>query len=166
MLEHAKDIDEKKDAFAITVLKHSGETPSTRMKWYSKDEKTLFRLHVDVSKELTAKLNSKNKVSNKFISDFHREFASLIDKNGEVGVEDEILKFELSRLAQRKVPKDQIEETKQFIENQLLLLYRNKEFLNFIQFLHICDFIARHTEAEIYDDKATEQQKELSHANA
>lgn len=152
MQDHAKDLDGK-DGFAITVLKHSGETPSTRMKWDGCNTTTA------ASKLIGYLLKEKDyKMSDKFIYDFHREFARLMDKDGKITElqNDDLIKVELSRLAQRKVPKEMQKDIKKFIEEELFPIYSNSplqtidDLTNFINFLYICSFVSRHINKDIF----------------
>ena len=100
MQEHAKEIDKEKDAFGITVLKHSGETPSTRMKW-NYDKEPVMKIALDLQYLLG---NKDKSISDKFIYTFHKEFSKLMNREGLLEIQenqDEIIKSELSRLVQR-----------------------------------------------------------------
>ncbi len=165
MQEQAKEIDKEKDAFGITVLKHSGETPSARMKW-----------NVGTSSVETLRATSllmdyllNEKISHSFIYDFHREFARLMDKDGKITElqSDDLIKVELSRLAQRKVPEERKKEIKEFIEGKLFSLYSGapkqteNDLTNFINFLYICSFVSRHINKKNFrQDLQDEQDKD------
>jgi CRISPR-associated protein Cmr2 len=152
MQEQAKEIDKEKDAFGITVLKHSGETPSTRMKWNYEKESVM-----KIALDLQYLLGSKDKsISDKFIYTFHKEFSKLMNQEGLLEIQenqDEIIKSELSRLVQRacsnSFTKDEKNQIDSFIKEKVILLYKNSlvngnnNLINFINCLYIINFVSK-----------------------
>jgi CRISPR-associated protein Cmr2 len=158
MEKEAKSIDDKKDAFAIAVLKRSGEIRETVFKWQYNDVKTL-----DVLTDLVNLLKSKNpaaiqqqpQLSDTFIKNLDNEFRRLIDKHG-MYKESEIFITETERLIKRSlVIKRKPDETNDNfnrrkseqitdIVNKLKNLYENsKSLTNFVSLLHIAVFLEK-----------------------
>ena len=159
----AKDIDENKDAFALAVLKHSGEIHKTIYKWRYDGNWTM-----DLLKELidrikgTAKeqINSgtnplRQEFSNKFIKTLNQEFQKIMDEDGNL-YEDSLIKSEIKRLLRRscllwKKPGETLKEfelrkklTVQSLLERLETLYTfSISFQNFLSALNIADFLAR-----------------------
>ncbi len=164
LMEHeAKMIDEKKDAFAIAVLKHSGEIESTRYKWIVSDGIWL----TDDMDYLIRQLQAK-KISNNFIKTLGTEFCRISDSNGAISSND-LVHVEVKRLVKRSLnrePGETIEaynkRTKIMIEHVQRLFYEAftynsvtgrkqtqvKSLSTFLSALNICDFIKRETAHE------------------
>jgi len=130
-----------RNAFAIAVLKHSGEIQKTIWKW--KINKTWV---IDTLKELVNELNNDNEgFSNNFIKNLNFEFSKL----GEID-NDKLVETELKRLLYRssKISGDKDNKKKKVNEwtNKLIsLYYEAKSIENFFSFLNIADFLVRRT---------------------
>lgn len=140
-VEHkAKKIDSNKDAFAIAVLKHSGEIEYADYKWKITGEYVIDRL------SLLINAIKDDKLSNTFIKKLHEEMLRLMDKNGKF-YEDTIVTTELNRLIKRSfirqnIKEDEINELMKSIS--LPVVYTSSRYLgNFLSLLNICDFISR-----------------------
>jgi len=129
-----------RDAFAIAVLKHSGEIQETVWKWKTHDIWVIDRL-----KELVNELNDKNEgFSNTFIKNINIEFQKL----GEI--DDEMFKTELKRLLKRssQIKNDKDEKKKkveEWTDKLIPLYYEAGKIENFFAFLNIADFLVRRT---------------------
>jgi CRISPR-associated protein Cmr2 len=129
--EHtAKEND--RDSVAITVLKRSGEIHRTCFKWYN-DKIFLFGNLWNIVLQL-----KKGDISNKFITNFEREFSPVIGESENAGLNVEILRLELKRL----ISNDHIYKD---VENLLTEFSRNNKnkIRDFIFALNIADFISR-----------------------
>lgn len=141
--EHdAKDIDEDKDAFALVVLKGSGEIDKIRYKWYLGDSECFTKALQEVVRQL---LDEKNGFTNTFIKNIDREFRPLMDKKGFYPDGDHMLRKELLRLLTRSaVNKGTVESSVANFNAFILRLYDNDYCMeNFFSGLHICDFLKR-----------------------
>ncbi|MDD2340770.1 MAG: hypothetical protein PHG79_11145, partial [Methanosarcina sp.] len=157
-MEHeAKSIDDddKKDAFAIAVLKRSGETHKTVFKWKYETLDT-----IEVLVELVNLLKPPNSSENPYFSDsfvkkLNEEFNLLMDENGNYS-EFKLLKTEIKRLISRscmmfkKAGENETEfcsRKEQTIENiteKLCALARESKSLeNFLSLLNTAVFIER-----------------------
>ncbi|MGI5992800.1 MAG: type III-B CRISPR-associated protein Cas10/Cmr2 [Methanosarcina sp.] len=157
-MEHeAKSIDDddKKDAFAIAVLKRSGETHKTVFKWKYETLDT-----IEVLVELVNLLKPPNSSENPYFSDsfvkkLNEEFNLLMDENGNYS-EFKLLKTEIKRLISRscmmfkKAGENETEfcsRKEQIIENiteKLCALARESKSLeNFLSLLNTAVFIER-----------------------
>lgn len=146
---------QKKDAFAIAVLKHSGEIHDTCFRWTD----TNCHWATTVLGETTNHLKEKN-ISDTFISNLSSEFAKLLDENGGWGENanesklNEIFEKELLRFAKRaKAKKEKNEIDIDKFCKELYALYKNNcdfdlNVQNFLNALHICEFISRHLNKE------------------
>lgn len=94
-----------RNAFAIAVLKHSGENHKAYYKWGDKNEtyKTWNALETLIG-------HLQNDCSDTFIRVLEREFLSLQDKNGQVA-NPKMIKTELRRLASKSLNNDKKSET-------------------------------------------------------
>ncbi|GER94325.1 type III-B CRISPR-associated protein Cas10/Cmr2 [hot springs metagenome] len=143
--QEAKDIDDTKDAFAIAVLKHSGEIEKTVFKWRVNDTYT-----TDLMSKIVTEINN-DRLSNTFIKKLNQELIKLLDKDGNYR-DDNIIKAEIKRLLMRSFMKTKDEdedafkkrkaETAKELQLHNLLIYSNG-VRNFLNFLNITDFIAR-----------------------
>jgi len=138
MEKEAKEEGDR-DAFAIAVLKHSGEIQKTIWKWKYGEDNPLTVEHLT---NLINKLNDeKEGFSNTFIKNLNIEFERLDE------VRDDILKTELKRLLNRSsMIKDKNKKKEKVKEWQDILfnLFINKQTKdNFLSFLNIADFLAR-----------------------
>jgi len=145
MEREAKDIDDNKDAFAIAVLKHSGEIEKTVFKWKIDNE-----FITEIMLKLISEINA-DRLSNTFIKKLNQEVSRLLDSDGNYE-EDLIIKTEIKRLLLRSCIKTKDETKEDFQQrkdnmaeelklDKLLLHGRNMK--NFIEFLNVSDFMAR-----------------------
>ncbi len=149
MEKEAKNIDDNKDAFAIAVLKHSGEIHKTACKW-KKDGCEPLAVIGNLVEVL-----AEDVFSNTFIKNLDSEFRRLMDKDGKFA-EKHLIETEIKRLVSRSCmvkreagePKKNFETRKQEeiseLSNSLCnLLQISKTLENFLSALHIADFIKR-----------------------
>lgn len=158
MEHYAKHIDDSKDAFAIAVLKHSGEIEKTRYKW-----KSVSDWMTDDFEGLICELSGK-RVSNNFIKTFEMEFRRLSDSNG-IFIDSEFVDMELTRLIARSCCNELSRGEKgkeiDLVRRNVLHLYSEaflcdtidkkksseiKSLSTFLSALNICDFIRRETD--------------------
>jgi CRISPR-associated protein Cmr2 len=153
MEKKAKNIDGK-NSFAIAVLKHSGEIHETVFKWtYQSEGETLWT--TEVAKTLTNYLASKE-LSDKFITNLSMEFENLMHPEGklvggrlkqDIPELNGIFKVELARLVKRASKLDD-KKLKPLIKDLFSIYEKSKNenklsLQNFLNFLHICEFIGR-----------------------
>ena len=152
-VEHeAKDIDGNKDAFAIAVLKHSGEIDKAVFKW-----KCEGIFVTDTIADIANQINT-DMLSNTFIKRINQEMLKLIDKDGKYP-DDQIIDAELKRLLTRSCmrlkneSKEEFEQRKKETVARLgrqlhNILVNSKSVGNFLSILNITDFIARQVKGE------------------
>lgn len=139
-MEHTAKEDGGRDAFSITVLKHSGEIQKTLWKWKLDDFWVVDRL-----KELVNELNDDNEgYSNTFIKNINIEFQKL----GKIE-NKEMFKTELKRLLKRssqiKGDNEKKKKAEDWTKRLLSLYYEAGDIENFFAFLNIADFLVRRT---------------------
>ena len=137
-----------KNAFSLTVLKHSGESLRCMFKWkYNEDYLT------DALDYVVKKRHDENGFSNTFIKNIDREFRALLD-NEQKYSEDEMIESEIKRLLTRSaMAKSKEKREKETIDMIpfIMKLYKNLDrtnILNLLSALHICDFIKMKTSDE------------------
>ncbi len=148
MEKEAKKIDgiadakNPKNAVGIAVLKHSGEIHKTIWKWKYGELRTTHIARL-LSDGLAA-----DWLSPKFINTLTATFAKLIDTDGSINqVNNEIVKLEVIRLIKRQ-SKGNVQFAASLGKN-LFELYEKSgaehsaSLKNFLNFLHICEFISR-----------------------
>ncbi|OOP56362.1 MAG: hypothetical protein AYP45_09950 [Candidatus Brocadia carolinensis] len=145
-MEHeAKEMDDNKDAFAIAVLKHSGEIEKTVFKWRLDD-----RYITETVSQIVSEIN-KDRLSNTFIKRLNQEMLRLMGKGSQFA-ENQMIETEMKRLSIRSCikakdeSKEDFEKRKERIAEELRLseiLMKSKSMNNFLSFLNIADFIAR-----------------------
>jgi len=149
MESEAKTIDDQKDAFAIAVLKHSGQIRKVLFKWQYSTSSVIEIL------EYLIKLLKQDDFSNTFIKNLSVEFRRLIDKKGKY--ENSLLiKAEMKRLIERScmMTRGQDETKEEFLQKKkkaiddltgdLYMLCTNSKSLdNFLSSLDIADFIEK-----------------------
>ena len=147
--KEAKGIDAQKDAFAIAVLKHSGEIGKTVMKWTYNGKSTIKLV------EKIVKALKDEEFSNTFIKSLRSEFGGLLDENGRYSdpplIETEIQRLiDRSCMIMRKDPEDKKafaqrrEKTVKDMVLKVTNLYTNsKSEENFFSLLEIADFLSR-----------------------
>lgn len=136
-----------KDAFAISVLKHSGESRKCLFKWKNND-----KYLTQYQDEIVSLLNEKKGFSNTFIKNIDKEFSSLIGDIDEYKVVD-LFEVELKRLIERSSKrgndKDVIKKMMDPVMSVCDSNYEyNQPFENIFSALHVCDFIKRKTANE------------------
>lgn len=135
----AKKLD-KKDAFAIAVIKGSGESHTTALPFGDNSE------NVEKLQGLTHSIIRKD-FSTNFIKTMRLEFERVMDFQGDQATFEEVFKVELKRLLQRAARKEWSKERKkQEAENMtdtLMELFGVRNTENFFQMLHIADFFQR-----------------------
>lgn len=151
--KEAKKIDDGKDAFAVAVIKHSGEIEQAVFKW-EYDELWI----VDVMDDISQKIRNDD-FSNTFIKQLNSEMIKLMDNEGRKGIGDKIIKTEIKRLLERSCIRKK-DETKDDYKNRKkkdsedlskklgTILVSSKpngqpSLRNFLSFLNITDFLAR-----------------------
>jgi len=167
MEQTAKKLDEgDKDAFAMAVLKHSGEVHETVFKWRHDGNWTLDFLTgivdkitgggKEVKENMTAETDAAvQEFSNNFIKSLNRELVNLMDEDG-CFWEDNLILAEVKRLVARsclirKKPGESLKLYK--LRKQLAvsnlnkdiegLYYDSRNLKNFLASLNLVDFLAR-----------------------
>ena len=141
MEKWAKDI-EGKDAFAIAVLKHSGEIHKTRFKWKVEGEREGT---LGIAKEVLACLREEI-VSPNFIRVLRREFEPLLGRDKDLKSEIKIpslFKKEIKRTLKRSLKKYEKKEALNLLSEKLAKLKPYKDINNFLSFLEIIMFLYR-----------------------
>lgn len=139
-MEHkAKDVDGK-DAFAIAVIKGSGESHETVWK-FGENGQTIRQI------ESIVKMLVEEKCSNTFIKNFERQFERLVDlEEGSLDIKlNKLVTCELSRLVKRSASENGTKDTdviNELLTNLFTLLPKSNQ-RNFISLLDICDFLHR-----------------------
>lgn len=140
----------KRNAFTIVASKHSGENHATFFKW-GNDCSNVSKLQ-----HIVNQLISDNCYSNTFIKNLTIEFSRLVD-NDEKLKDDTLLRAETYRLVKRsnmfKRDYDKGETKEAFDDRKkqanitltdiIIALLVDRNFNNFINALHICDFMHR-----------------------
>ena len=139
-----KENDPPKNAFCLTVLKHSGEMHQTVWQWsYSPTD--LAQTMV-VMQQLLEKLLTEE-VSARFIKNLRIEFRQLISEQGEISIDlMPLLEFELTRLMCRaKHPNANPESITQLASTLYTLFSESGTYhlAGFIDLLEMIDFIHR-----------------------
>jgi len=151
MEKEAKSIDGKKDAFAIAVLKRSGEIRKTVFKWKYNDANT-----AEILGKLIQSLKEEGGFSNTFIKNLGMEFGRVMDEEGKYE-EKALILTEMERLIDRSctIERRQGETKEEFLQRRnqaiddltksLRVLYVNSKspLDNFLSFMDIADFIER-----------------------
>ncbi|MEG8945806.1 type III-B CRISPR-associated protein Cas10/Cmr2 [Rosettibacter firmus] len=134
----AKNISSEKNAFAISVMKHSGEIIKTIYNWHRDNIFVLDHFN------LLSKILNSNEISNSFIKNFQIEFSEAIHKKEKV--HDKMILTELERLIKNsKAAKEKKDEIIQkVIDNVFGLYYSSTSLKNFVSALNIIDFIAKY----------------------
>lgn len=154
-MEHEAKENGGRDAFAIAVLKRSGEISKSILKWQYGDSSSIEILEYLITSLNPKKPSKQTDFSNKFIKTMGVEFAQLMDKNGECD-ENEIVKTEMKRLIKRSCmmtrkqdeTMDDFKDMKKKAINDLtekldVLCTNSKSLDNFVSSLEIADFIKR-----------------------
>ncbi|HOV80953.1 MAG TPA: type III-B CRISPR-associated protein Cas10/Cmr2 [Bacillota bacterium] len=165
MEQKAKELDGGKDAFALAVLKHSGEIHEAVFKWRNDGVYSVDLLAGLVDRIAGGGKYSKSKAvdpdtaeqkfSSNFIKVLNLELAKLMDEDGYF-LEDGPVLAEVKRLAARscmirKKPDESPEEYKRrkgrevedFCKDIERLYYSSRNLKNFLDALNLADFLAR-----------------------
>ncbi|MEM8527891.1 MAG: type III-B CRISPR-associated protein Cas10/Cmr2 [Bacteroidota bacterium] len=140
MEKKAKD-STGKNAFAIAVIKGSGEDHSTVWGFENDNISKISKLIAQMRKEF---------ISNTFLQQFQRLFQPLQASNELVEDTNGMYKTEFLRLAKRSVNNIFLGNEKEVIANELveslwqeLYLSSKTPLINFFELLNICDFLHR-----------------------
>lgn len=144
MEKKAKDVNGK-DAFAISLMKHSGEVREGIAKWKYEDGRcpqgTVALL------ERLADILRKEFISNKFIYSLRNEFMRLADHEGNINVNSPIFGAEILRLLKRSKMKsgDEFENELSNLSDELYQLFRklDGDLQSFLTLLETSNFLAR-----------------------
>jgi CRISPR-associated protein Cmr2 len=139
MEKEAKTIDDDKDAFAIAVLKRSGEIRKTVFKWQYGTSSV-----IDVLEDLIQSLNQEE-FSNNFIKSLGLEFRRFMNEEGQYKNSD-IIETEMKRLVSRSctLADGRKKQAITDLTEKLVMLHKNSKSLdNFLSALDIADFIER-----------------------
>ncbi len=142
----------QRNAFALSVLKHSGETLSTVYKWRYDNADP-----ISLMKELYEEINTNRHYSTTFIHMLREEFQKLINTAGQMGTLNiEMVKAELKRLLGRAcmMEKQDGESGQDYrtrktgsinnFTNKLYSLFRTDRNLeNLLSLLEVIDFMTR-----------------------
>lgn len=160
VLDKVRDMEKKakkledKDAFAISLMKHSGEVSEGVAKWKYEDNNYPGGTVAILGK--LADWIRTDWISNKFIYSFQDEFLRLADSNGIVNVTSEIVGAEIQRLLRRSTKKkNEAFETKlESLAKDLyqLFLNLNGSLESFLTLLQTSNFLAREVEEVKKDD--------------
>jgi len=150
VLEKAREIEtvakqneinnEKKNSFAIAVLKRSGEINQTVWKW----KHDRITLTTQILQNLISALQGEKGISNKFIKNAQIEFSLLCDDKGLLNVASKIFNTEFERLLKKSGDTDN--STFKMLKSVLPQENdKNYNLQNFFMALNIADFIQRNT---------------------
>ena len=143
-MEHEAKEDGGRDAFAIAVLKHSGEINKTVWKWDVDAENK--SLKIKLFEDLIKELNNEEGFSNTFIKNLNIEFQKLGEIDSDVMFKTELKRL-LKRSSQLKGDKEKKKQKVQEWQEKLFNLYIDSQTKdNFLSFLNIADFLAREAE--------------------
>ena len=129
MEKKAKNIDEKKDAFGIALMKHSGQVKEALCKWKYDDIDVLETL-VDFADKLEEK-EDKPWISKRFIYRLTEEFERVKGEDGYLQVSGAIFEAELKRTIMRACHGEKYakkEMVKSVSENLSLLFLKRELF--------------------------------------
>lgn len=156
MEKEAKDIDSEKDAFAIAVLKHTGEIHKTVNKWRVEGERegtigiAKFLLHCLGVKTLEGEKNKFGVLSPRFIYRLREEFEPLLWGEEKRHIHDNIhemmIEIEIKRVTKRALNlksngQQKVEYAKLIAEKLTKLNIMDMD--NFLNFLEIIAFMKR-----------------------
>jgi len=157
VLDKVKEMEKRakavngKDAFAISLMKHSGEVREGVAKWRYENENYPGGT-VAILEKLADWIRNES-ISNKFIYSLLDEFTRLADSNGIINVNSQIVKIEILRLLQRSKKKkdEKLEKDLHVFGNDLYGLFMNLDgsLQSFLTLLQTSNFLAR--EVKRYD---------------
>lgn len=125
-----------KNAFAIALMKHSGEIRKAVSKWTYENGKLSI---ITLMKKLADMLNKG--LSDKFIYNLREEFSRLIDENSQFGSLESIFNNELKRLMMRAKGKEITKEEINELSDYMSCFLPYMSFGNFISLLEIISAI-------------------------
>lgn len=154
MEKKAKNRSSEKDAFAIAVMKHSGEINCIEMPWRNRDG----RFYMDDMQDLIDSM-TKGELSNTFYQVLQKEFMPIVGEKESIIERDnkmfrEMLLCELTRTLPRALSKEGKSKTDEFcakIEDLINACTtvddagNRLNIINFFHIFHVIDFIARET---------------------
>lgn len=143
MMDKAKDIDDNKNCFGISVIKGSGENLETVWK----------NEHIGLLKEITEGLMEREKdnkelpyFSDKYIKVLETEFQKLVNEKNQLD-KRELLVAEIKRTLTRAVNKGTKDEKQKAVQSTSItlvnLLNANSDLPNFFSALNFCRFMQR-----------------------
>lgn len=149
-MEHQAKEKGKRDAFAIAVLKGSGEIHETVYKWNMQDDEPQIAHDLEVifkQLQVNKTEQANRKFSTKFIQNLELEFNKLDTNDDEFTYSDEIISSEIRRLIKRSNNQADKGELAEF-QNKIIKFYEDNEtdngaIGNFIAGLNIIDFVQR-----------------------
>ena len=143
MEEKSKNLDNK-DAFAISLMKHSGEMSEGKAKWKYEND-THPRGTVGILEKLTDWIR-RDWISNKFIYSLQNEFSRLSGGNKIVNVSSQIVEAEIFRLLKRskKRNNEEFEKDVNAFAHNLYQLFLNLDssLEYFLTLLQTSNFLA------------------------
>ncbi|MGK9475769.1 type III-B CRISPR-associated protein Cas10/Cmr2 [Melioribacter sp. OK-6-Me] len=145
--KEAKDMFDNKNAFAISVIKHSGEINKAFFQWFDSENQFVM----NYIEQLTSLL-SRNLISNSFIKNFESEFSRI---NREKQLENDALYLtELKRLINKsKTGRTNKELAEEVYKNVEALFMASSNVNNFISALNIADFISKYINGSNNENK-------------
>jgi CRISPR-associated protein Cmr2 len=137
----AKNHDVHKDAFAIAVMKHSGESHEACYQW---QDIVTREWNIDRISSLVKQLQEN--FSDTFIRSLNHELRLLIDENGQIKNE-KLVKTEIKRLIKRSLQDGKPKNLADELCNKLneLFISSNHKVNNFLETLNIANFIRKET---------------------
>lgn len=162
----------KKDAFSVAVLKRSGEIHYTTWRWKVGDEWT-----TDLFYRLIRHLK-KGDISKKFVTNLSSEYEKRLDKDGQWGkqAKDHGLENELNTMLQYELSyfMNRATANHDAVKGLSAALYKNYEdhldfdlgVQNFLNMLHICEFITRELNPIKYETATEENSEQPQTENA
>ncbi len=144
MQDKAKENSDK-NSFGIAVLKGSGEMEKAVLSFGNNEAKNATVLQ-EILKKLGIQKLEEKEFSTTFITNLNREFSLLMDKEGKIELDRELVYTELKRLIERAAnfKENKKQKSKEFAD-LIIQLYEGKDFENFLSLLNVCDFLIRKT---------------------
>lgn len=150
MEQQAKEVSGK-NAFAISLLKHSGEITETRFKWWYPEGDNAEEGTISVMKRLVNEFKKGKKEQNKgfsdkFVCNLREEFRQrFVDKEDKITVRDGIIKTEIKRFLSKSYqgPKEEKQVIDELAKSLFGIYCDAGSFRNFISFLETALFLGR-----------------------
>ena len=148
MEKKAKSLDEK-DAFAICLMKHSGEEREAMSRWRYGQMDVLEKL--SLLKKYFSQKNKKACISDRFIYTLRDEFRRIKEEDGTFGLTEGIFESEIKRIVKRSIHGGKKEDRDRlfseiFEKIQLIEIFwnlpRKGNVDNFLNLLEISSFTA------------------------